>query len=683
MRLMQNAQKVSSEDFVRLRFVTHAVLSPDGSKTVFAVKNVDEEKNQYNSALYIKILDEKDYYKFTSGTRVDTNPKFSPDGKKLAFLSSRGENGLQLYCMSVSGGEAFPLTNFPAGIMNFNWSHDSEAIHFIARVTDEELAIIEKETKPTSYVLNPLDFIANKAKKEEEKKIKIDPRVISEAYYREGTSYLDRRFSQPFVISLKGFNSDDHIEKSKRIGHIGKMGYHYTLGVFTLDDQDIILSRFQGDPALTLKQIILKVPIEDPMRSEELGEAFGWVDNFKISPDGRFVTFEALREEIGVYDDLQIFLIELKGTSHFKCLTSSFERSASLSDWLDNNTLLFLSPSQGHINIHKIDINTGETSVVIGGDRNINLFTVSPGKETIVFEVSHQDFPSDLFMGNVKGENESRITNINAQYLKTHKLAVVEEIHYKNDNVEQQAWLLLPRDYDHKTRIPVVLEVHGGPAAMWSPHERTMWHEWNTLVSKGYAVVFCNPRGSDGYGKDYRGACFKNWGHLPQSDILKALDTVLEKYPYLDQNNVFLTGGSYGGYMTAWLVTQTNRFKAAVSQRGVYEFIGFGLTTDIPLWFERQYDGEILKKFAEIWKDQPIARVPDITTPLLILHSENDFRVPIVTAEALFFLCKRYGKEVEFIRYPRDGHELSRSGEPRHIIDRINRICNWFEKYNQ
>ncbi|MHA1169302.1 MAG: alpha/beta hydrolase family protein, partial [Candidatus Hodarchaeales archaeon] len=235
--------------------------------------------------------------------------------------------------------------------------------------------------------------------------------------------------------------------------------------------------------------------------------------------------------------------------------------------------------------------------------------------------------------------------------------------------------------YDRKKELPVVLEVHGGPSSIWSPHERTMWHEWNTLVAKGYAVVFCNPRGSGGYGPAFRGAVYKNWGELPAEDIIMALDTALEKYPFLDKDHVTVTGGSYGGYMTAWLVTHYNRFKAAVSQRGVYEFAAFGLTTDIPVWFEMQYGGEVMEFLSEIMEDAPLSHVKNLETPLLIIHSDNDFRVPVVTAEMLFWQGKRHGKTIELVRYPREGHELSRSGEPRHVIDRINKIITWFEKY--
>jgi len=182
---------------------------------------------------------------------------------------------------------------------------------------------------------------------------------------------------------------------------------------------------------------------------------------------------------------------------------------------------------------------------------------------------------------------------------------------------------------------------------------------------------------------EFRSAVFKNWGTIAANDILRGLDEALEKFSFLDENRIAVTGGSYGGYMTAWLVTHSDRFKAAVAQRGVYEYISFGMTTDIPIWFERQYGGEIIDLYAENWEDSPVAHINNLNTPLLIIHSDNDFRAPIVSAEQFFWLGKRYGKNVGFVRYPRDGHELSRSGEPRHIIDRISRIVEWIQKYNK
>ena len=187
--------------------------------------------------------------------------------------------------------------------------------------------------------------------------------------------------------------------------------------------------------------------------------------------------------------------------------------------------------------------------------------------------------------------------------------------------------------------------MHGGPAAHWTPHDIHMFLEFNSIVSKGYAIFFCNPRGSDGYGIDFRRAIYRNWGELAGNDIIKGLNTVLDRYSFLDKDRIVLTGGSYAGYMTVWLTTHPeigSLFKAAVSQRGVYEYSAFGQTTDNPIWFEYQYDYELVDKdrYDLYHRDSPMYNIKNLKCPLLILHSENDFRVPIVSAEQLFWAGK-------------------------------------------
>ena len=674
---------INSEDFVQLKIPNSPTLSPDGKKLAFVIKQVNQKTNKYKSPIYLKILGEEGYTQFTAGTQIDTTPQFSPSGEYLAFLSSRAEKGVQVFIMPETGGEAVQVTNFPQGVMAFNWSHNSKLIHVITRVNEAELEVVlnpEKEIPP-SYVLEPVSYESYITKKEQLQKLETDPRVITEGYCREGTSYLDGRFIQPFVVDISDFNSYSEKEKPMKAIHLGEFGFHFGLGTFSLDDSRVYLSKYREDPTVSLFQEILEVSISDPVEIV-LGTTFRWVENLRISPDGKFLSFHSIREEM-IYDNTQIFLFDLEKAiqNQFICLTENYERSAIQSIWADNNTLVFLSPSNGKINIYKIDVNTKEVAPLVQGDRNIISFSISQNQERIAFEVSHVSFPRDIFWCNGDGSQEKRLTEANKEYLQTHIPAKAEEFSYEREGVKFQGWLLAPPDFDHNKKIPVVLEIHGGPAVMWTPHEHTMWHEWNTLVSKGYAIVFCNPRGSDGYGIDFRAAVFKNWGHTAANDILEALDTALAKYPFLDPNRVAVTGGSYGGYMTSWLVTQTNRFKAAISQRGVYEFVAFSTTTDIPIWFEKQYEGEIIERFADIWKDSPAAHIKNLQTPLLIIHSENDYRAPIINAEQLFWLGKRYGKVVEFVRYPRDGHELSRSGEPRHIVDRINRITSWIQKY--
>ncbi|MFX0090507.1 MAG: S9 family peptidase [Candidatus Hodarchaeota archaeon] len=684
--MVSTQEKILAEDFVKFLLPTSPALSPNGKKLIFSIKSVNDAKNTYKAPLYIKQQDQAGYQQFTAGTHVDTGAKFSPCGKYLAFLSSRSEKGMQVYVMHISGGEAFQITTFPAGVLNFTWSHNSKFIHVLAPVTQEELQQIlepEKEKLP-SFVLKPIEFDVYNTKKKRKLNLLTDPRSITEAFCRAGASYLDGRFNHPFVIpvSLPDNTSIETSEKPKLPISVGEFGYHYILGIFSLDDQFLYYSRIK-DPAISLEREIFRVEISNFKNIVSLGSFFGFVDNFQLSPDGKFLSFEGLRKKAGIFDDVQIFLYDLDKDekNQFIPITEDYERSAYLSRWVSNDSLLFLTTKDGRISIFKINFNTRKVEEIVGGDRNINSFTVSKNGTKISYEISHASFPADIFWCEGDGQNEERVTDANKTYLETHKPAKVEAFTYERDGVEFQGWLLLPSDYEKKDKIPIILEIHGGPAVMWTPHENTMWHEWNTLVSKGYAIVFCNPRGSDGYGSDFRGAVFQNWGDLPANDILKALDTALERYPFLDSNRLAITGGSYGGYMTAWLVTHIDRFKAAVSQRGVYEFAAFSMTTDIPIWFEKEYDIDLIDDFTDYWRDSPLKYIKNLKTPLLIIHSDNDFRAPIINAEQLFWASKRYGKTVELVRYPREGHELSRSGEPRHRIDRINKIEQWITKY--
>ena len=671
--------KIKAEDFVELKFAELPDLSPKGD-LVFTVRSADQQKNTYKGALFMKRNDSKELTRFTTGTHLDTHAKFSSTGL-IAFLSSRSEKGMQLHIMQGSGGESLQVTNLPKGVINFVWSHDSRSILLMTRINQQELELIKNAEAPKSFILDPVSFQVDKVQKSESEKLIRDPRVITDGYYRDGTNYLEGRTTQPFIIKIDtNIFSDPSYTPPPPI-HIGDLNYHYTLGVFSLDNQRVILSRYTDDPSLTLEQEIHNIDLIDPSHPIKLGEAYGWVTNFQLSPNGKFCSFNGIRKESSIYDDQQIHIFnpEPHGPFNHEVITKDYHRSAIFTKWLDDDNLLFLSPNEGKITIKKINKDTKLIEDVVGGDRNINSFALSSETGKITYEVSHADYPSDIFEFSLISGNEERITDINKKYLANHPPAQFEEFKYLRDGFEFQGWIFRPKEVSDT--IPVVLEIHGGPAAMWSPHEKTMWHEWNCIVSEGNAVVFCNPRGSDGYGIEFRSAVFKNWGEIAANDILKALDTALDSYPDLDSNRLSITGGSYGGYMTAWLITQTNRFKAAISQRGVYEFFGFSLTTDIPKWFEYQY-GEVLAHFRENWVDSPMAHIKNITTPLLIIHSENDYRVPIVSAEVLFWLGKRYGKEMELIRYPRDGHELSRSGEPRHIVDRINRINDWIKRYS-
>jgi dipeptidyl aminopeptidase/acylaminoacyl peptidase len=289
--------------------------------------------------------------------------------------------------------------------------------------------------------------------------------------------------------------------------------------------------------------------------------------------------------------------------------------------------------------------------------------------------------PPDIYTAALDGSDERRLTDVNRKLLAKKQVMPTEEIWYTTpDGVEIQGWLIKPPGFDPTQIYPLAVEIHGGPHAMWGPSTMTMWHEWQCLAARGYVVFYCNPRGSAGYGYAFRDTIHGRWGEADMPDILAGVDHVVSQ-GYIDTAHMAITGGSYGGFMSAWIVGHDRRFAAAVSQRGVYHLTSFFGTSDIPELIEGEFDARPWEAYERLWRYSPLAYVNEIKTPLLILHSERDFRAPIPDAEHLFLMLRWLKREVEFVRYPREGHELSRSGEPRHRVDRLNRIIDWFDKY--
>jgi len=281
----------------------------------------------------------------------------------------------------------------------------------------------------------------------------------------------------------------------------------------------------------------------------------------------------------------------------------------------------------------------------------------------------------------LKTKRERRLSGLNADFLERKRVQPVEELwHESDDGTEVQGWLIKPPGFRKDRKYPLAVEIHGGPHVMWSAAEATMWHEWQLLASAGYVVFFCNPRGSDGYGFAFKDAIHDDWGGPDMADILSGVDHVVKR-GFVDERRLCVTGGSFGGFMTAWIVGQDRRFAAAVAQRGVYEMLSFYGTTDVSRLIEWEFDARPWEDPLKLWAAAPIAHAEKIQTPLLILHSENDFRVPIAGAEELFVALRKLGKTVKFVRFPEEGHELSRSGQPKRVVKRLEHILAWFEEH--
>jgi dipeptidyl aminopeptidase/acylaminoacyl peptidase len=357
------------------------------------------------------------------------------------------------------------------------------------------------------------------------------------------------------------------------------------------------------------------------------------------------------------------------------------DRTVETVSWSrDSRAVFFSAGDHGDTGIYRVRPRgrTLHVTQVVGKRRIVTGFDVA-GDGQIAFAASAPEYPSDLFL--VEGHRERRVTHVNEEWLAEKSVALVREVQYKApDGTPIQGWVMFPPNFTRRRKWPLAVEIHGGPQAMWGPGYPSMWHEWQCLASRGYVVFFCNPRGSDGYGTAFASASHAAWGESDANDILSGIDAVVRR-GYIDIRRIGVTGGSYGGFMTVWLVGHDQRFACAVSQRGVYDLAHLHGTTDIAEWVESEFDGFPWRDPERFWKHSPLAYVEDIRTPLLILHSDNDFRAPVSDAEQLFTALRRLKRRAQFVRYPREGHELSRSGEPKHRLDRLNRIVGWFDKY--
>jgi dipeptidyl aminopeptidase/acylaminoacyl peptidase len=275
---------------------------------------------------------------------------------------------------------------------------------------------------------------------------------------------------------------------------------------------------------------------------------------------------------------------------------------------------------------------------------------------------------------------QRQLTNVNEEFLKEVELSKAEPISWKApDGWELHGWIMKPIGFEEGNKYPLVLEIHGGPHAMYA---NTYFHEFQMLAASGFVVLFTNPRGSHGYGQEFVNAVRGDYGGKDYLDIMSAVDYVLETFDFIDENRMGVTGGSYGGFMTNWIVGHTNRFKAAVTQRSISNWLSFYGVSDIGYFFsEWEVEGDLIDNAEKLWNHSPLKYVKNINTPLLILHGERDFRCPIEQAEQLYVALKRQKKPTKFVRFPEANHELSRSGNPKLRVDRLNYIKDWFVEH--
>ena len=671
---------VTAGDLYQIVTLSDPRFSPDGRCLAYVRTEIDRENNSYKSAIWVVSIEGGHPRQYTSGVKRDHSPRWSPDGRWLAFVSNRGDDKAQIFVMATDGGEALPLTRAENGADSPVWSPDGRRLAFTARLNAEEMAA-EQEPEPDG----PPDPEEKKRRAEEKKKReeeKADPRVVDRFRYRVETQYLDGRTSHLYVLDFdldtgqatglpRRLTREERDYRDPRWMPDG----HALLAVATREPEEDDLFYYSD---------LVRVPLDGgPIEMLTTPETVD--DSPRPSPDGQWIAYNSLPGQEMTVANVEIKIVPATGGGP-QVLTGQLDAHAVDLIWMpDGQGLCFLVPQRGRVDLAQVDLSGGPIRTLLMEDWEVSGYDLSPDGRRLALVTSTDRMPWSLYVAELDPLSATLgprlLVAANEDWLADRELGQVEDLWFEGtDGTPLQGWIVKPPDLDPGTRYPLVLSIHGGPHVMWSRHESTMWHEWQVLAARGYVVLACNPRGSDGYGRDFRAALRYHWGEADLPDLLAAVERALA-LGYVDPERLVVTGGSYGGFMTAWLIGHSDRFAAAVAQRGVYDLTNFYSTTDIPRLVEWEFDNAPWDDPQVLWKYSPLAYVEEIHTPLLLIHAENDFRAPIPSAEGLFVALRRLKRQVQMVRYPRDGHELSRSGEPKHRVDRLERIVSWFDRF--
>lgn len=632
-------------------------LSPDGSQVAF-IRRTPREETEDESTIYIVSTDgTTEPQRFSLSEGVDSEPRWSPSGDRIAFTSTRGaeDDRQQLWVIPTTGGEARQVTEVVGGVRSITWAPDGDEIAFVQSVTAAERD--EEHDLAVAEDYDPDDP---------------DPRVIDRTVYRARERYFDGRRSHVYRVAL----ADDTVSRvtdgdadfsAPEWGDATTLYFTESIGADPDDSNEYAILRY--DTATD--------------ETDRLHETTGYSSTLAATDDGRIAFTYTPADQASLQQTELRVLAAASGD--VTAVTETLDRTlgyGAAPQWGPaQQTLYFTTPDEGVVTLWAAPGDGSASPERVVAEGTVSAANVGGDEPLrVALAMSEWDHPGDVFL--YEDGTLNRLTELNAEYLQEVTLSEPEPLSFESDQGPVEGWVLTPPEFDPESQYPLVVEIHGGPHSMWTT-AGSMWHEFQTLAARGYVVFWSNPRGSSGYGEAYMQAIERDWGDVTLTDVLAGVDVVTDR-PYVDGNNAFVTGGSFGGFMTAWTVGETNEFTAAVSQRGVYDLTGFYGSTDAAYKLvEGDYDTTPWEEPAFLWDQSPVSSAPQVDTPTLILHSEADYRTPIATAELFHRILRKHDVPTRLVRYPREGHELSRSGEPGHIVDRIERIARWFDGYSE
>lgn len=658
---------ISPEDYYAFEFVSDPQISPNGKLVAYVVTKVDRAQNRRTTSIWMAATDgSRSPWQFTTSQQASSSPRWSPNGKWLGFLSSRpgdstsvlpgpspvpatptGPSELpraQVYALSMSGGEAQRVTNLKNGVTTFRWSPDGNRMVVVSRTGPSDGRAESRERSDVRHYKNT-------------------------SYKFNDTGWFDDRRTHLWVVDVKSGSAKQITEGNdwndsdpqwspdgSRIAIVSnRTGKEYDLNRNT----DVWVISADGGPLTKISD------------HEESDNSPRW------SKDGKTIAYVGVIQQ---RDHPKIWLAPDAGGAASLPAVDGLDLIPGGLEWADNGkSLYFEAGVKGETHVFRVDLAKKSAVQVTSGGRAIRNVDFHWPTGTMVYMVNDFKHLDDLYVANLNGGDERKLTNLNEALWKQLQLADVERFSYKSaDDWDVDGFVVKPIGWQEGKRYPLILNIHGGPASMYGVD---WFHEFQVYAAKGYAVLFTNPRGSTGYGQRFERGIVNEWGGKDYLDVMNGVEAALKKYSWLDGERMGVTGGSYGGYLTNWIVGHTDRFKAAVTLRSVANFVSDEGTRDGAYGHSPDFGGDLFEKFDLYWDRSPLKYAKNVKTPTLILHSDNDFRVPLEQGEQWFRALKHFGATTEIVMFPRENHNLTRTGEPRHLVESLNWQLYWFDRF--
>jgi len=672
---MHAAEKrlITAEDLYAFHWLADPQISPDGKQVAYTYVTVNAKHDGYDTSIWLVSTTGGATRQITAGPR-DTTPRWAPDGSRIAFVRATEKDVKpqpgQIYVLPMDGGEARQLTDVAKGAGGPEWSPDGHTIAFTSR------------TDP-----------AEKEKKDDEK---TDVRIINRAVYRfNGAGYTD--YDHPDHIWTVA--TPDNITMPSKAAQITSGRFNEGGILWARDGSKIY---FESNRELE--------PYYKPQHSEiysvsskggaiqSVAHVDGAIHSVAMDPSGSRVSFVAALngEPVKSYAEPDLWVTSLEDGAKPKNLTTAFDydigsgvggdqappRGSSQSKpfWSKDGRFVYtLASEQGRANIMRVDAETGKVEPLTAGDHDVYAYSSTPDGSTVALAIASPTKIGDLYVMDVPSRNVRRLTNINEKLFSELKLTEPEMIWYTSfDGKRIQAWVQRPPDWDASKKYPMILDIHGGPH---SAYGYTFDHEFQWMAAKGYVVLYPNPRGSTSYGQEFGNIIQYHYPGDDFKDLMAGVDELIKR-GWVDPDRMGVTGGSGGGVLTNWTVGHTDRFKAAVSQRSIADWRDFWYVADFSLFEPSWFRGAPWEEEADFKARSPITYVDKMKTPLMLIEGEADMRTPSGAGGEQMFRAMKYRHiPTVMVQFPGETHELSRSGKPKHRVERLEHIVAWMDEY--